>query len=236
MNNNYYQTSLAGSLRDIHDTGEEAIFAEYCATFGDNPIVFDAGACLGAWSIMARKYLPAATIHAFDFNPCSLPYLKLNTKDLNIITNNFGLLDKNTVQKIYYAHDRNIATSKVLVNDIPGSLVTNINFIKGDEYCSQQSINHIDYLKIDTEGAEYLILCGFEDMIRNHKIGFIQFEVGNINRKNGCTTKLLSEFFTAHEYRVGNIVRKEIQWDVFGPHFASDGTNLIAKGLWVADK
>ncbi len=41
----------------------------------------------------------------------------------------------------------------------------------------------IDYLKIDTEGAEYKILCGAEELLKNQKISFIQFEYGLVDEK-----------------------------------------------------
>lgn len=47
---------------------------------------------------------------------------------------------------------------------------------KGSEYIQSKNIEHIDFVKIDTEGHELSVLKGFENEI--HKIGVIQFEYG----------------------------------------------------------
>ena len=52
-----------------------------------------------------------------------------------------------------------------------------------DEICKKGNIEIIDYLKIDTEGAELDILKGSIGKLQEHKIHYIQFEYG------GCATE-----------------------------------------------
>ena len=53
--------------------------------------------------------------------------------------------------------------------------------IRGDDYCEKHEIDSINFLKIDTEGSEHLVLQGFDRMLTGKKIDVIQFEYGNIN-------------------------------------------------------
>lgn len=56
--------------------------------------------------------------------------------------------------------------------------LVDIECIKLSDLVNELSIEHIDYLKIDTEGYEYFILKGSEDLLRNNKISIIQMEYG----------------------------------------------------------
>ena len=51
----------------------------------------------------------------------------------------------------------------------------------GDAYCTRHRIERIDLLKIDVEGAEHLVLRGFERMLHERRIEVIQFEYGLAN-------------------------------------------------------
>ena len=37
-------------------------------------------------------------------------------------------------------------------------------------------VTSIDILKIDVEGADYFVLCGFDDLFKNKKVRVVQFE------------------------------------------------------------
>jgi FkbM family methyltransferase len=47
-----------------------------------------------------------------------------------------------------------------------------------DTLSFELNLEHIDYLKIDTEGAEYKILLGAKKLLEEKRISFIQFEYG----------------------------------------------------------
>jgi len=50
-----------------------------------------------------------------------------------------------------------------------------------DSFCLEKNIDHISFLKLDTEGNELNILKGAKNMINSEKIDFIQFEFGGCN-------------------------------------------------------
>lgn len=49
-----------------------------------------------------------------------------------------------------------------------------------DSYCKEKDIDHIDFLKIDTEGYDYKILLGGSGILKNTK--YVQVEWGDVKR------------------------------------------------------
>jgi hypothetical protein len=56
-----------------------------------------------------------------------------------------------------------------------------IEFIKIDNYCKHYNIKRINFLKIDAEGHELMVLKGANDLIKNNAIDMIQIEFSQIN-------------------------------------------------------
>lgn len=62
------------------------------------------------------------------------------------------------------------------------------------------NLERIDYLKVDTEGAELLILRGASDALQNKKINCIQVEHGGTYDDAGFTMDELIEYLGKYEY------------------------------------
>ncbi len=91
-----------------------------------------------------------------------------------------GLSDKNCVETLYYPGSRHVLTSFYLQQDFKTETINQVQIECKtlDDLCAELNVSDIDYLKIDTEGAEFKILKGSEKMIQNRSINLIQFEVG----------------------------------------------------------
>ncbi|KQT59993.1 hypothetical protein ASG52_19910 [Methylobacterium sp. Leaf456] len=50
--------------------------------------------------------------------------------------------------------------------------------VRGDSFCADNGVSHIDYLKIDTKGDDFQALIGFGPMLSAGAIDFIQVEAG----------------------------------------------------------
>ena len=55
----------------------------------------------------------------------------------------------------------------------------------------------MDFLKIDAEGYDYLALCGATTLLREQRIGFIQFEYNSPWTLAGCTLAKALSFMEA---------------------------------------
>ena len=99
--------------------------------------------------------------------------------------------------------------------------------MRGDEFLAQEGIPAIDFLKLDVEGAEHLVLQGLEANLREQRVRFVQFEYG---QKDILTHFLLRDFyqlFASYGYIVGKIFPDYVEFrdyelndeDFFGSNY-----------------
>lgn len=114
-------------------------------------------------------------VHYFDPEFAFLSELqKLPTINSKSFYNNFGLSDKN--EKIDYYPKYQSFVDRV---NVDGTDVNNKKILElrtAYSYIEDNKIEHIDFLKIDTEGYELKVIKGFGDKIDN--VDIIQFEYG----------------------------------------------------------
>lgn len=82
---------------------------------------------------------------------------------------------------------------------------------KLDTLFNELKISKIDYLKIDTEGAEYKILCGAKELLKDKKISFIQFEYGLLDEKVP-SVELIYKLLNDYHYKQILISGREQLW------------------------
>lgn len=205
----------------------------------DRPILYDVGANRGTWALGAARVLPGAEIHCFEICPATFRKLTTNVgAHGNIRLNPFGLSNENnTVELKYFPQD----DGKTSVFDYPHRLesaITHGEVRRGDEYARSSDTARIHLLKIDTEGAEHLVLNGFTDMLASRRIDLIQFEYGRINILSRFLLKDYYEFFSGYGYVVGKLYPNYVDFrpyaledeDFLGPNYVAcrdDRSDLI---------
>jgi len=134
-------------------------------------IVFDVGANVGDYASEMLRINPAVTIHAFEPDKNAFEQLKT----LPLIANNFALGDRVEKRLLYREAGK---TSHNSFYNFHGDALSPINVAVStlDEYCDAHGITHIDFLKVDVEGFEYLVMKGAEKMLSKKAIDYIQFE------------------------------------------------------------
>lgn len=207
--------------------------------------VFDVGANVGNWCDLAAGYFPAARIHAFEISAGTFRTLAARLgNDARFTLNNFGL--SNRAGNIHYrdfgdgsGHNSIIVENVGGHGSIESVPLSEARVDTGDDYCSRNSISQIDFLKLDVEGAEHLILEGFTRMLAAQAIGLVQFEYGYINGATKFLMKDFFDFFSSHDYVVGRLTPEPIEFRAFqskdndfksGPNYiavASGNTELI---------
>lgn len=170
--------------------------------------IFDVGAHTGRWSLMAHEIFPTVPIHAFEIIPeiCEVLARNLQGRD-TLVINPFGFSDTNSQTTIHYVPGGSPLSSLAgEPPDEPGrSVAKTVRVMTGDSYMEKHGINHINFLKIDVEGAESRVLKGMKNALANKKIDIIQFEC---NKLAVLSKFLLIDFyklFEEHRYRVGKI-------------------------------
>jgi len=223
---------------DMHRNGE-AWLLRALAPF-DPRVVFDVGANVGDWSVLAATLLPNAALHAFEIVPATHAQLAARVAALGprIAANAFGLADQEGQLDINVMQDDSTLSSLVALHEGPQSTLA-CPVHTGDAYMKAAGIGHIDFLKIDVEGAEHLVLMGFAPALTERRIDVVQFEYG---RANILTKFLLRDYHQSLEdlgYRVGKLFPDRVDFrqyrleheDFIGPNYVAvraDRLDLLA--------
>ena len=140
-------------------------------------IVFDVGTNIGTianWLANSTKH-----VHGFEPHPENIEMTRDQVKlrkTKNITLSQLALSKKpGTLQlhvKSFHGHHSlgdTAASPTVEKIDVEVETV--------DRYCSTHGIDRIDFLKIDVEGFEDDVLEGATSMLKDHRIGFVLFEL-----------------------------------------------------------
>jgi len=145
-------------------------------------MIFDVGSNIGEWTKMAREFNPLSEIHTFEIIPETYKKLIKNLQGYhNIIPNGFGLANFTGSLDMQFRPDCDTICSYLPTLEMENSSWIKGLVFKGDDYVKSRRINYIDYLKIDVEGSEQLVLEGFENTLNEGKVGIIQFEHSEIS-------------------------------------------------------
>jgi FkbM family methyltransferase len=181
-----------GSGVDLEDSGELNMLREVVGKYkvlDSELIIFDIGANIGKYAnncmdMFGKKY----KVQLFSFEPSEKTFsvLSKNTADRKgIVRVNAGLgAEKATLSFFSDKENSGLASlyeRKLDHFDIKMKKTENVQILKLDDYCSEKSITHIDFLKLDVEGNELNVLKGGKQMIESNAIDFIQFEFGGSN-------------------------------------------------------
>ena len=170
----------------------------------DNAIIFDVGAHHGETSLLYRQLFPSATIYAFEPFPDSFEELRKNTAgDPKVKVFNIGFSDadgpkpfcfnqSSATNSLFETDDRGAETWGGGVLETSGHVT--LPFTTIDRFVAAHNIHFIDILKLDVQGAEYLVLKGAEQCIGASKIGLIYSEI--ITQPTYKGQKLLHEMLS----------------------------------------
>ena len=115
-------------------------------------------------------------IHYFDPVESFIEEIKHQpNKHSNCFFNAYGLGDRFEIA-FYYPRYESFINRIISCKDDDTLNRRILKLKRGDEYMSENNIENIDFIKIDTEGFELKVLKGFGDKIKN--INIIQFEYG----------------------------------------------------------
>lgn len=139
--------------------------------------IFDVGANLGQSAAEYLRAYPHADIHCFE--PVAATAAKLAAR--------FG--DRVRVHRIALSSSDGEGTMSLEGSPDTFRLVgatsaanngatESVPVQKLDSFCSAQAIDHISYLKIDTEGADLEVLRGASRMLGENRIDLVQVEAG----------------------------------------------------------
>jgi FkbM family methyltransferase len=178
---------------------EMFIVEEYNSAYnGSSPFIIDCGANIGMATLYFKWRFPDAVIHSFEPDPVTFKLLQKN-------------IEQNGISNVTL-HNKAVSTYNgtiVFYNDInnPGSLLmstrsdrhpdnkTEVPCIKLAEFINTQ--NKIDIVKIDIEGAEFIL---FEDLAAENALVTVQEMFIEYHHKIGNEPSKFGKFLTIIEH------------------------------------
>ena len=143
-------------------------------------VVFDVGANIGDWTAMALAINGTARYHCFE--PSEAAYRRLASRGLppNVRLNPFGLGAANESRSMFdfaEAGRVNSLYSRIGTDSAP-LREERVAIRVLDDYCRDEGVAAIDFVKIDVEGHELAVLQGASGMLGAGRVGVVQFEYG----------------------------------------------------------
>ena len=191
--------------------------------------IFDVGANIGSYSLLARDISKKCSIFAFEPVPETFVHLEDNVSNKDIKIFNFALGSDTKEEKMLVSQDSKLSTllldnsqlaNKNDVKYVSVKIKTGNNFLK-----TNYDLSQISLLKIDTEGYESEVLKGFRQIIP--RINVIQFEYGKANLFSKYFLKdyfndYSKDFYIGKLYPNGVYFYEKYKWDLddfIGPNF-----------------
>ena len=198
-------------LNDSTTNGEHYL-QEAILTCVDRPVVFDIGANVGEWTDSLLKIARSREVIVHAFEPCSETFKMLSKR----ASHWKGVY---LVEKACSDHAGkgrlSVESAGSGCNSLAAQLWDNgedVELTTVDCYCRQQSIPHINFLKIDAEGHDFNVLLGAESMLQGRHVDVIQFEY---NHRWILGRKLLKDAFDYVQpfgYQLGKLSRNGVQF------------------------
>jgi FkbM family methyltransferase len=188
----------------------------------DAPItVLDVGANVGAWS-QALLRQAARTgrherlrLHAFE--PADHTHRLLAARiGAHAQVNRLAVSDRSGTATLHVVAPG--AGTNSLHGDPGAPLPTEeVETITVDQYCESRGIDHVDLLKVDTEGHDFDVLSGCRRALHAQAVSLVQFEYNHRWIRARHYLKDAFDLLEPHGYRIGKLTPRGIEsypgWD-----------------------
>jgi len=189
----------------------------------DPAVVFDVGANVGDWTETALEAFPAAHVHCFEIVPATADALAERHRSSSRVTvNPVGLSEASGEVTVTYHPDASVLASvfdasPYIAADDPRTQHLNVAVTTGDDYCSAHGIEHIDLLKIDTEGLDLRVIKGFSGMLQAGAVRVVQFEYGIASIYSKDLLRDFYEYLTPLGFAVGKVFPTYVDFRDYTP-------------------
>lgn len=186
-------------------------------------VVVDLGAHIGSFSVWAARQAPNGQVYAFEPNHENYRLLEENKK-LNDIANlsifNFAVSDKSG-EVVLFASDHCSMSHSLFETDAKNSKT--VRAVSLAEILQANQIDKVDYLKLDVEGAEYLVILNTPPQtLRQIDKIFIEYhdylehghtykDIETYLTENGFEVEVGRDLFSRHVLKLGYLKARRIK-------------------------
>ena len=160
-------------------------------------VIVDIGANLGAFSFALCMRIGACDVHAFEAVPRYAKYISRRFQAWHV--HNLALSNRSGVATRYVSRSGNLGWNTLVASasDDTQDAVT-VPTLRLDSVSNISRLEHVDVIKIDTEGSEHLVLKGARRTIARFA-------------RQSCRPHLLIELGWGRRHPQWPLVRKEIE-------------------------
>lgn len=155
----------------------------------------------------------------FCFEPASANFIKLQKpvkgyKNVECIKIALGPEVKTGWISINGRHDMfRLIDEPIIHSENLNSVVEKVTITTIDNFCVENKIDKISYLKIDTEGKDLEVLKGAKKFLSEQKIDFIHVEASmNPLNKHHISFELFKEFLQSYNYFLFGLYEQMDEW------------------------
>jgi len=168
-----------------------------------NGVAIDVGAHVGVWSLLAATRVPSARIHAFEPVPERVERFRAHAQQneaTGIVINPCVAGAENGAFSFFVVHEGNTGASS-LVRRAASDVEIRVPMVTLDTYVAQNTIDRVDVIKVDVEGAEILVFKGAAKLLSGDDAPAIFFEADDkLSASFGVSTRQTKELLARYGY------------------------------------
>jgi len=144
----------------------------------EGSVMIDIGAHIGYYSILSSQVVgPSGRIVAVEPNPETVPRLRKNlalSRASNVVVQDVACTDKETTLTFYQASIRNTGASSIsesnagIADHAETARSVKVRGRTLDSIVQELALRRVDFVKIDTEGAEVQVLRGMKNTLAKY--------------------------------------------------------------------
>jgi FkbM family methyltransferase len=134
-----------------------------------NDVCFDVGANLGYYTVLMAKAVPQGKVYAFEPDPFCHALLQLNVRINrleNVVVNCLALGERSGTSSLFRCTDSGYNSFNDTAQK-PVSSVIEVPVTTLDEFVAGAGVGRVDFVKVDVEGAEGLVLAGAKRLLQD---------------------------------------------------------------------